>query len=199
MVVSMFSIILCGQIETSCAQNVQKFYSWQLVGQVDDFNDPTGETVLHSAVEGSFKSPNLSGSNDVDVSILFMPEFGFAIQFYEYGKYYASLYTGRNATMSVKTQSGEVSNFLMVPRSKGRIFPCSDADPAKYRDFTYFIELLKKEVSLRCFFIDNAQRSYSFTIDCRGFTKAYEAFLKSNDMTEITIYQKTYLYNHFGD
>lgn len=192
-------VMTYGHIAVCNAQNVKKFYRWELVEQVDEFNDSTGDTVLHCMIDGTFKSPNLAGANEVDVSIMFIPDFGFVIQFYEYGKYYASLYTGRNATLSVKTQSGEVSSFLMVPRSKGRIFPCSDASTEKYTEFTRFIELLKSEVSLKCFFIDCKQRSYSFTIDCRGFTKAYNEFLNSNNINDITIFKKTYLYDHFGD
>lgn len=183
------------------AQDNKLYGKWQLVEQVDEFGDPLGESILCYKTKGTFSNTTVASKNSVTVQILFTKEYGVYMQFIEYGKYYASLYTGINTPLSVKTQSGKVSKFLMVPRSEGRIFPLAISDVTRergYEDFALFIDIIKKETTVRCHFYDKNNQSYSFKIDCRGFTKAYDAFLKDNNIQGVKIFDSDFLYD-IGD
>lgn len=183
------------------AQNSKSYGKWQLVEQVDEFGDPLGESILYYETKGTFSNTTIANKNSVTVQILFTKGYGVYMQFIEYGKYYASLYTDINTPLSVKTQSGKVTKFLMVPRSEGRIFPLAISDVTRkwgYEDFALFIDMIKKETTVRCHFYDQNKQSYSFKIDCRGFTKAYDAFLKDNSIQAVKIFDSDFLYD-IGD
>lgn len=198
-VITLLIIFCCAQNINCKAQIYQKFNNWEIVEQLDEFKDPTGIVRLSYQGSGTFSNSTMAGTNPLTINIGFYKDFGIIIQFVEYGKYYASLYTGLNAPLSVKTQLGEISKFWMIPRSKGRILPCSAYNEERYKPLSDFIELLKSEVSLKCFFIDKNNQEYSFVIDCRGFTKAYETFLKYNNIIEIPTLDCSYVYDNFMD
>ena len=199
LIIALIIASCCVQDFNCMAQINQQYNNWAIVEQVDDFNDPTGIVVLSYKGSGTFSNSTIAETNPLTINMGFYKELGVIIQFVEYGKYYASLYTGLNAPLSVKTQSGEVCKFWMVPRSKGRILPCSTYNKDIYKPFSDFIDLLKSEVSVKCFFIDQKNQKYSFVIDCRGFTKAYEAFLKYNNITEPPLLDSSYVYDNFKD
>ena len=141
---------------------------------------------------GKFSSPNIVSEKTCYVNLFFTKDYGIGFQIVEYGDFYASLYTGVNIEFKVKTGSGEVKTFMCVPRSQGRLFPYND----EYRgtDVLEFVELLKKENKLKCYFRDYNGRSYSFEINCSGFTKSYNKFLTKNQMDNIKVLKTDLLY-----
>lgn len=199
----LFFVCILFAFQYECkAQNVKTFMKWKIVEQVDEFGDPIGGSVLSYETKGTFSNNTVATKNSATVLVMFTKEYGVLFQFFEYGKYYASLYTDLNAPLSVKTKSGNVTKFFMVPRSKGRIFPMPISDVTRkwgYEDFSLFIDMLIKETTIKCVFSDVKGKSFSFSIDCRGFTKAFEAFLKDNDLTKIKILDEDFLYDHWDE
>ncbi|MDE6498553.1 MAG: hypothetical protein K2L21_07835 [Muribaculaceae bacterium] len=144
-------------------------------------------------------SNKIVSDKPLTVGIGFYPDLGACFILME-GNYKANLYTGYNFSLDVKTPTGEEYGFWMVPRSGGRFFPC--LGPTKkinkheyWDEFSQFIELLKKEKYLKCYLIDNKYQSYTFKIDCIGFTKAYEKFLRLNNIESLPILSTEFLYN----
>ena len=169
---------------------------WMVIEEMDEFGDGNGNFALGYQTTDATFSNSTVGNKPLTVFIGFSKKWGVIIQFKEYGKYYASLYTGLNQHMKVKTSSGKTTAFLMIPRNKGRIFPFN-TDTHK-DDFLNFIQLLKVENFLKCVFMDSNHQQYNFKIDCKGFTKAYTTFLTKNGIDKVNLLDADIVYK-IGD
>lgn len=136
---------------------------WTAIESLDEFGDPTGEYGLGYQTTNATFSNSIVADKPLTVFIGFSKQWGVIIQLKEYGKYFASLYTGYNQHMKVKTASGKTTSFLMIPRSKGRIFPFNSE--THNNDFLKFIQLLKDEVYIKCVFMDSKHQLYNFKIN----------------------------------
>lgn len=184
LIVSLFMALFVQPL-TSVAQ-------WKVEDLKDEFGDPADEAVMSYYTSGKFSSPNIVSDKTCYVNIFFTKDYGIGFQIVEYGDFYASLYTGVNIDLKMKTGSGEVKTLRCVPRSQGRLFPYNDEH--KGISVLEFVELLKKENKLKCYFADYNGRSYSFDINCNGFTKNYTNFLSKNHIDNIKILEKEFLY-----
>ncbi len=169
---------------------------WTAIESLDEFGDPTGEYGLGYQTTNATFSNNIVADKPLTVFIGFSKKWGVVIQFKEYGKYYASLYTGINQNMRIKTSSGKTMSFLMIPRSKGRIFPLNTE--TNKDDFLKFIQLLKDENYIKCVFMDSNHQQYNFKIDCKGFTRAYTTFLTKNGIDKVNLLNADIVYK-IGD
>lgn len=188
----LFILALCFLLNCECdAQSINSSSKWMIAKQLDEFGDHTKRYDLCYETTGTFSNNKITNEKLI-ARIYFTSNFGVFIQFIEYGKFNASLYTGLNAPLLVKSQKDKTASFLMVPRSKGRIFPYIKT--TEYNNFSDFITLLKDETYLKCLFVDKNNQSYSFQIDCRGFSKAYNTFLSSNNINDIRVLEPEFLY-----
>lgn len=168
---------------------------WTVIEDSDEFGDETGSYSLVSQTINATFSNNTISNQPLSVFIVFSKEWGIIFQLKEYGKYFASLDTGYNQDMKVKTASGKTFKFSMIPRSKGRLIPYySQTYQGNTEDFYTFIQLLKDENSLKCVFMDSSYQLYKFDINCIGFTKAYNTFLTKNKIEKIKLLDKETAY-----
>lgn len=160
----------------------QQTPNWIVAQNVDEFEDYAEGVYIATLVKDGKFSNSITSNASLTVLITFHHKYGVFFNIKEYGKYLAN-FEG-DAYLKAKGDSGKTGTFIMMSGSNGNLFPMRGGGNSSFSDFLDFIEMLKSETNIKCR-ITNEDKSYLFTINCIGFTKAYNEFLSKNKISTV--------------
>lgn len=147
------------------------YAQWSVVELLDDFGDKNGEIAVGTTVTSNFT--NTMGEHPLTVQIgIYKDKILFI--FNEYGTTRANLSNRFQQEISMKLGNGEVIDINGIAKIHGEgVVLVRPHYKKRLHCEKMFIEALKNETRIKCYYADLYGKRYNFTINCVGFTKAF--------------------------